>query len=61
MGKYLYMAVTADSFELPIVVEESLIALAKNLDMDANSLSHSLNCKYSGKSTGMRFVKVRNL
>lgn len=61
MGKYLYMAVTADSFEFPIAVEDSLTVLAQRLDMDSNALSHSINNKYSGKSTGMRFVKVKNI
>ncbi|AQR93353.1 hypothetical protein [Clostridium saccharoperbutylacetonicum] len=61
MGKYLYMAVTADDFELPIAVEDSLRELAKKFDIDSNSLSHSLNNNYSGKVSGRRFVKVKNL
>lgn len=61
MGKYLYMAVTADDFELPLAVEETVVALAIRFNMEPNSLSHAINNNYSGKVLGRKFVKVKSL
>ncbi|OOM69520.1 hypothetical protein [Clostridium sp. BL-8] len=59
MGKYLYLAVTADEFELPLAVEESIVDLAHRFDIEPSSLSHCINNGYNGKRLGKRFLKVK--
>ena len=61
MGKYLYMAVTCDDFELPIIVEESIATLANRLGLEPLSVKHSIERGYSGKNTGRKLIKVKNL
>lgn len=47
--KYLYMAVTPDKYELPLVVTETLRELSFILGTKENNLSSSLSRKRSGK------------
>ncbi|WP_023977020.1 hypothetical protein [Clostridium beijerinckii] len=58
MGKYLYMAVTSDKYELPLVVEDSAAELANKLGIDAMSVYHSIGC--SGKIAGRKIVRIRS-
>lgn len=61
MGKYLYMAVTVDEFEFPIVVEDSIAELANRFGIEPISVKNSIERGYSGKNMGRRFIKVKNL
>ncbi|MEA5016146.1 MAG: hypothetical protein VB099_16465 [Candidatus Limiplasma sp.] len=57
----LYMAVTADAYELPLIVEESPSALAKRLGIRSNQVSTACSGKrknHSGKRRGYRIVRV---
>lgn len=57
--KYLYMAVTPDKYELPLVVTETLRELSFILGTKENNLSSSLSRKRSGKKKGYKIVKVK--
>lgn len=61
MGKYLYMAVSADEYELPIAVEDTAIALANKLGIEPISVYSSIANSRSGKITGHKLLKIRNL
>lgn len=54
----LYMAVTADEYELPLAVETSVRDLAKFNKIKPQTVSHYLVKEYSGRNTGIRYVKV---
>lgn len=60
MSRYLWMAVTADEYELPLAVETSAKKLA---DLIGVSVSTVKGCEFrdsDGHISGRRFVKVRN-
>jgi len=54
----LYMAVTPDELELPMAVEKSAVMLAKRVGSTADIIYSSISHKKSGKTRGMRFVRV---
>ena len=60
MGKYLWLAVDADEYELPLYVADS----AKELAEKFNTNKHTLECNayrgYNGRILGYKYVKVRN-
>jgi hypothetical protein len=60
MGKYLYMAVTPDDYELPIAVEESAIDLANKLGIEPISVYNSINKGLDGKNVGRKIIKIKN-
>ena len=57
-NRYLWMLVTADKYELPMVVEESSVKLAKILGINSSSVINATLHNYSGKNTGRKIVKV---
>ena len=61
MGKYLYMAVTADDFEFPIAIEDTVSELANKLGVEPMSIYSSISNNRSGKIIGHKFLKIRNL
>ena len=54
MKTYLWLAVTADEYELPIAVEESASKLAKTLGVSTGTILK----KSSGKINGRKIVKI---
>lgn len=58
MNKYLYLAVTADEYELPICIETSPMELANKLGITAREIIKGISGKYSGKNKGVKFIKV---
>lgn len=58
MTKYLYLAVTADKYELPLIVEDSPTALAKRLGMNPIAVTSSISKNKSGRNTGRKLIKV---
>lgn len=54
----LYMAVTADKFELPLAVEVSTTQLSKKTGISKESISFSICKKRSGKNNGIKFIKI---
>lgn len=61
MGKYLYMAVTADSFEEPIYIENSVVDLSSRLGVSPSTIYNSINLGRSGKISGRKIIKTKNL
>lgn len=57
----LWMAVTADQYELPMIVEPTSVLLAKKLGVTPNSIQTKAKRNYNGKHTGYRIVKVKEM
>lgn len=60
MGKYLWMAVTADEYELPLAVTDTARELAEIFGTTTNIVQSLEHGNYSGKKIGRRYVKVLN-
>lgn len=58
MKKYLYLAVTADKYQLPIMVEDNAKLLAKKLGIREGRVHSAIYQKESGKKTGFKILKV---
>lgn len=58
MAQYLYMAVTADEYELPLCVEDRIKALASRYNLNASGITSALKSADNGLKRGVRFVKV---
>lgn len=54
----LWMAVTADQFELPLCVEESVAILARKLHTTESTIRSRRSRQNSGKICGYRIVAV---
>lgn len=54
----MYMAVTADKYELPVAIGETASELARTLGVSTNSILSSITKKQSGKCRKMKYVKV---
>ncbi|PHV69557.1 hypothetical protein CS063_15030 [Sporanaerobium hydrogeniformans] len=54
----LYLAVTADKYELPICVEDTMAGLAKKLGLSGGCVRSSLCKNRSGKVRGFAFRKI---
>lgn len=57
-SKHLWLAVTADKYELPLCVEDSAAKLAKQLGTTTVCVESSFYKHKSGKTLGRRIVKV---
>ena len=60
MGKYLWMAVEADEYELPIAIADTARELAEKCGTSLSNVETSIYYGSSGSTTGRKFVKVRN-
>lgn len=56
--RYVYIATTADIYELPIVVEDTAKRLGERVGVSENYVYSAISKKLSGKHTGIRFYKV---
>ena len=60
MGKYLWLAVEADKYELPLYVADT----AKELAEKFGTTKHNVECNVlrgdNGKISGRRFIRVLN-
>lgn len=54
----LYMAVTPDKYELPLAVADTVLELAQTVNRSASVIYSSITKNTSGKTKGMKFVKV---
>ncbi|MBU3131570.1 hypothetical protein KPL40_03825 [Clostridium gasigenes] len=57
--KYLWLAVSPDKYELPMVVEDSAKKLARRLNVSSNVVSSSISKNLSGKIQGRKIIKVQ--
>lgn len=58
MKGYYWMAVTADKYELPLIVTETARELAVMLNITIGSVLSGCAKKRSGRNTGYKIVKV---
>ena len=56
--KFLWMAVTADEYELPMAVADTANELADMLGLSRGSIKSTEYRKHGGICTGRRIVKV---
>ena len=54
----LYMAVTADEYELPLIVSDKIKDIAKYSGTSERNVYQGIYCDYSGKRKKMKFVRV---
>lgn len=54
----LYLAVTADEYELPVCVEEDYHVLARLYGITPNCLLSQIGHGSSGKQQGVKFIRV---
>ena len=59
MRKYLWMAVEADDLELPLAIAETATELGEMIGVNHKTIRSCFCKQYSGKKTGMRFMKVK--
>lgn len=55
----LYMAVTVDKYELPLIVEDSISKLAKKTGVSVSTVKSSIDINQSGTRRGMKFIQVK--
>lgn len=58
MNRYLWMAVTADKYELPLIVEESAAALAAKCGVTPGTVKSAAFRESDGRINGFKYVKV---
>lgn len=54
----LFMAVTADEYELPLIVSDSRKGIADYAGITTDGISSSISKNRTGKTRGFKFVKV---
>lgn len=54
----LYLAVTADKYELPLMVTDNIQELAEKYKTTGNNIRSSISKGINGKCSGRKFVKV---
>ena len=52
------MAVTADEYEIPLIVEDSISKLAAKTGISVNTIRTSIDRNQSGYRRGFKFIKV---
>lgn len=58
--KLLWIAVTADEYELPICVENTAEKLARRLGTSRTAVNTKCCKKYGGKYSGYRIVRIED-
>lgn len=56
--KKIFMAVTADKYELPVFIADTIPELARKLKVPAASIRSSICRGDTGKTRGIKFIKV---
>lgn len=54
----LYLAVTADEYELPLAVEADPSSLGRHFGIKGESVLCSISRKENGKAKGRRFIRI---
>ena len=60
MGKYLWLAVEADKYELPLAVADTAEELGKMFGIKKNTVINCVARNRSGRENGYRYIKVLN-
>ena len=58
MGKYLWLAVEADQYELPLVVADSARELAEKCGTTKHNIETFVCKQSSGRTKGYKYIKV---
>lgn len=58
MGKYLWLAVTADKYELPLAVCDTAKELGELYGIKKNSVITAVKKQSSGRGCGRKIIKV---
>ncbi|MBP3931316.1 MAG: hypothetical protein J6D47_17350 [Peptostreptococcaceae bacterium] len=58
MGRYIWMAVTTDEYELPIFVADSAKELGECLGCSSITVRTAFTCNYSGRWKKRKIVRV---
>lgn len=59
--RMLWLAVTADEFELPIAIEESAEKLASRIGISPSTVKYLEKKKCTGRNTGRRIVRIDDI
>lgn len=59
MGKYLWLAVTADKYELPICVEETARELAEKIGIHTGNVTYLAHINSNGRCSGRKIIKIK--
>ena len=59
MGKYIWMAVEADEYELPLAVAETAAELGEMVGVSWHTIRNCIYKGYAGEQSGRKYVKVR--
>lgn len=60
MNKYLWMAVDADEYELPIFVGDTAKEVGDKFGIKKNSVIDAVSKQRNGRENGFKYVKVLN-
>ena len=60
MGKYLWLAVEADKYELPLAVADTAEELGKMFGIKKNTVINCVSRNRSGRENGYKYIKVKN-
>ena len=60
MGKYLWMAVTADKYELPLCVFDTAEELGKRCGVAKGTIYNAIGKGHNGRCNGFKYVRVLN-
>lgn len=60
MGKYLWMCVEADEYELPLAVADTAKELAEKCGVTTNNVILSAKFDLGGKKTKTKYIRVMN-
>ena len=60
MGKYLWLAVEADKYELPLYVADTARELAEKCGTTKHNVETFVSKKSNGRILGSKYIKVKN-
>ena len=60
MGKYYWLVVTADEYELPLAVADTSRELAKMYGTTKTNVENCIRRRNAGQVNGYKYVKVLN-
>lgn len=60
MGKYLWLAVEADEYELPLAVADTAEELGIIFGIKKNTVINCVLRNRSGRENGYKYIKVKN-
>lgn len=60
MGKYLWLAVTADEYEFPLFVADTAKELGDKFGVSTSTIMTYAMRQHNGRENGYRYLKVLN-